>query len=1844
MSLTATNAQVYKGTAAVTYGSGSGVSGSQLQGSATITYGGAPTSNTALVTGSSNYMKLPTTDPTNFDPSTSNVFVEAWVYWNGTNTWNSPNGGTIYERDNVSTQDYGMYTNSSGQLTAYMYTQNGNILRPIYNTVLSIQTWYHVAFGYNIANQTAYVWVNGNIGTTSTASNPARYTGSSIFTSIGASPLNGTSAYFWNGYIRDMRVVKGGAIPTTSFTPAAAVFGLGTPTYVSGGSTVLSLYEQYFNPSLINLPGTTGTYMDLSTVPKARVNTSTTSMFIEAWCYFNTLSGVEQYIAGANTVSNQSNDDWGLRWDSGVNKIQAYHYNSSGTVGIATSLAAPNAGQWYHVAVSFVTGNPGYIYLFVNGVLQNAGGASMSGLPRYSAASTFWIGSPGNTNWGPSNVRIQDLRIVQGGTVPTTTFTPGSAPFGVASPSYVSGGTTVFSLATQYYQTGLTAKTLFSQISSAASASATGIFSLYAVNGISPLVVNVRNGTTAATSDFYGDIFGNLTTSAGQSISSWLGAATGYVTTWYDQSGKGNHMSCSSTALQPIIDPINKWIDFKSTAYFDTSANPTTGPVPYSNAKRYTVICKYNTIGNLGGGICGVSNAAPNFNTTNYTNNFRRGVDGFYNYWFYNDIYGGIYGVGNSVSFKWDGTNRYIYTNSSLTTTQASSNWLQTSSASQMIGKTTADMTMNGEMYYIYMFDTALSDADRNIMENVYTGKKVQFTNRPILPAVLTNPGPQTFTIGGTTTVSQTALQPVNGITWGLAPSGQGVNIASSTDYALTLSTPASISQNVFTVTATNKSGLTTVTQFTGATPVLRTISSAASTSVVGMYSLRSLGAVYSRVVNVRSSGFIYPPIAMTSDNFTATGTYNGITNGVYISSASSAWGGSEFPFSAFDKNFNGTRWTTSSAPYNGSTGAYGGGFSTTISGSAYTGEWLQLKVPSATVITSYTIYTSSFDPQRTPVDFKVAGSNDGTTWTVIDTRTGITSWLSSSTSLTFTVTSSPPAYLYFRLVTNKNGGSGSNGYLSIGEWVINNIPANTDFYADTLGNLTTAAGSGQTLAEWLGGATGYVTTWYDQSGYGTHASQATLAYQPVITSSLIASNIFGLNFQNTCGLATSAFTNSINVTVVMVIVIKSTIVTWGSFAHHGSRDNDWAVEQNGSSGYIHWQTNNDNVGDQLAIIYDKPMVLYCTMTNGTAMSFQMLTSTSSYVTSATETSTITLGSKIMYIGKSDAGEACNSYIGEFNYFQSVLSDKDQTAFLADVCSRWGIANFNPLFQKTSSTVKSAVLSAYSLRDLYGTSPIVVNVRRSSDNSTQDFYADTRGNLTTLSGGSGQTLASWLGSAVGYVTTWYDQSGLGNHATQSTSSLQPFIQRGTKGPGYALVFTSSQYLTGFVYSKLANTKYTVCEVDRRTILTPAVSNGVDNAVVSCGTNQTTDQLLHITYRSGTAAYYGQFGDDTSATVSGFTTASTEPVRYRFFMASSVSGSGRRIYVYGDPLGYVTNFSTSNTALLSASGVGNFYIGYYSNGPTYYHGELYETIVFNNSLYDLDNTANQISTIYDSQYDYINTSIQVYVPPPLLLQVSSSAVSAAVGMYILRSISSAAYTKVLTIRNGTTSVTQDFYADRGGNLQTSSTGGGQSVTAWLSGAIGYVTTWYDQSSVGNHATQTNTSLQPTIDEANKQIVFNGSTYFNLPNGTVPYGNTNYTMCVRHGILNTSAYNVLVGSGTYGTTSAVNAIEVNTTYNNFWWANDIFVGSYAAQNVYTAKYVNTVGRTVYINSTSVGTNSATNRSSTNINNTIGSDLRSNYGAGANHATIGGIYNVCIFNIALTDSDRILVETYL
>jgi hypothetical protein len=74
--------------------------------------------------------------------------------------------------------------------------------------------------------------------------------------------------------------------------------------------------------------------------------------------------------------------------------------------------------------------------------------------------------------------------------------------------------------------------------------------------------------------------------------------------------------------------------------------------------------------------------------------------------------------------------------------------------------------------------------------------------------------------------------------------------------------------------------------------------------------------------------------------------------------------------------------------------------------------------------------------------------------------------------------------------------------------------------------------------------------------------------------------------------------------------------------------------------------------------------------------------------------------------------------------------------------------------------------AAYSLRQLRTGVTNVVRVRRSSDNTESDFTA------AQISDG---TLTTFCGAGNGFVRTWYDQSGNGRHASETTQAAQPQI-------------------------------------------------------------------------------------------------------------------------------------------------------------------------------------------------------------------------------------------------------------------------------------------------------------------------------------------------------------------------------------------------------------------------------------------------------------------------------------
>jgi hypothetical protein len=78
----------------------------------------------------------------------------------------------------------------------------------------------------------------------------------------------------------------------------------------------------------------------------------------------------------------------------------------------------------------------------------------------------------------------------------------------------------------------------------------------------------------------------------------------------------------------------------------------------------------------------------------------------------------------------------------------------------------------------------------------------------------------------------------------------------------------------------------------------------------------------------------------------------------------------------------------------------------------------------------------------------------------------------------------------------------------------------------------------------------------------------------------------------------------------------------------------------------------------------------------------------------------------------------------------------------------------------------SAAYSLRKLREAYTGN--CIEVRRSSDNALQNI-GFVNNELDTTS------LLSFVGAGNGFISTWYDQSGSGRHATQTTNGSQPQI-------------------------------------------------------------------------------------------------------------------------------------------------------------------------------------------------------------------------------------------------------------------------------------------------------------------------------------------------------------------------------------------------------------------------------------------------------------------------------------
>ncbi|NTS41836.1 DUF1735 domain-containing protein [Flavisolibacter sp. BT320] len=85
--------------------------------------------------------------------------------------------------------------------------------------------------------------------------------------------------------------------------------------------------------------------------------------------------------------------------------------------------------------------------------------------------------------------------------------------------------------------------------------------------------------------------------------------------------------------------------------------------------------------------------------------------------------------------------------------------------------------------------------------------------------------------------------------------------------------------------------------------------------------------------------------------------------------------------------------------------------------------DWMQLQYQQAVTVGAYTLTSANDASGRDPKTWRLAGSNDGTTWTVIDTRTD-QSFESRFQTKRFEVPGTPQSYKYYRFYIDQNNGA----------------------------------------------------------------------------------------------------------------------------------------------------------------------------------------------------------------------------------------------------------------------------------------------------------------------------------------------------------------------------------------------------------------------------------------------------------------------------------------------------------------------------------------------------------------------------------------------------------------------------------------------------------------------------------------------------------------------------------------------------------------------------------------------------------------------------------------------------
>ena len=365
--------------------------------------------------GANDYLSMPTSSSFNF--GTGDFTVECWVYWNSTAI------------------DRGLISRYEGASSGWALRYDTNGLNWINGdtTILAAAhtpvggTWYHYAACRS--GSTLRLFINGTQSANTTYSGN-QDNSSSLY-------IGQLSSTLWpvNGYISNVRILKGTALYTATFTPSTTPlvpvantvlltcnsnrfvdYSAANNVITRTGDVAVSKFSP-FSP----IPVTSASYSgyfdgtgDYLTVPSnAALTIGTSSATVEFWIYPTAVDGYRRVISSTNST-----------FTSGTFCLR---YNNSSTFALVTSVTTitfstiPPVNTWSHVAWVGVNGSSQTLYL--NGVSVGTGGSY-----NYTEAIQY-IG--GYYNVGPAEFMVgymSNVRVLKGTAVYTGAFTPSTTP------------------------------------------------------------------------------------------------------------------------------------------------------------------------------------------------------------------------------------------------------------------------------------------------------------------------------------------------------------------------------------------------------------------------------------------------------------------------------------------------------------------------------------------------------------------------------------------------------------------------------------------------------------------------------------------------------------------------------------------------------------------------------------------------------------------------------------------------------------------------------------------------------------------------------------------------------------------------------------------------------------------------------------------------------------------------------------------------------------------------------------------------------------------------------------------------------------------------------------------------------------------------------------------------------------------------------------------------------------------------------------------------------------------------------------------------------------------------